>query len=762
MKKYISFLLALLILTLSFSLPVSALENEAMTSNDEEDTWNDSITYTCVYNIETKRVNVSGTLDSTVFADYSDWTLCVYTIPAGKTEEDIISDPNAEPLAEAMVSIKFEFVFNAEKTVDRYSLYAIFLRSPQNELTSTIEAKYPKVESSFEYADNRRYYKGLQKDFSSFSTEIEAGTAILPVDLNSLFSNTSTSLFVFADQKQYFFNGSAIEKLDVAIRSMSVSGTKVYLRFLYEINIAGTNGSSRYALPDLYNSDTLVKIHSVVTFLTERYSGDSFGEISGIILGKGWDDPNVYNYAGTSSIEEYADRCVIYSTVVANASRNIVPSMDIVIPLTADGFAKSRESDGKNNYFKQFVEELLDSFDSSLYAGIQCSFLLDCNQTPLGITNKTLSSDLSLEKNDGRFYAGAHGDFSSYLSSLEYNYRSTPDKYMFVWTPDTDLRGNALAAAYTYSYYALFSDSSVYTFVVDFAGDSANQASRDIAHIMKYIDTYEGTGVANNLTKVFGQNSWDDILGAADMTDTGTKHCYNIEASTNVNEGFKGEFTYFNFSAKSIVDNWYRGAECTELSIEYTDKMEKALRADFNVDGIYGAGELLYVTEYSENIIYTPMLRFKLHVDGADEASLYEVRVIVGNSDNHLESSCIVKSGEQTDVYVDISEYVDSNMIDYIRLSARSVDGSDNKCSLWLYDVSGLSRVYDSDELALLVESERDKIRHSENEEEERQYWIQIALAVGVILIIGTLGIGLFISFKRENTSDGDKEHNDR
>ncbi len=761
MKKYISFLLALLILTLSLSLPVSALENEATTSNDEEKTWNDLITYTCVYNIETKRVNVSGTLDSTVFADYSDWTLCVYAIPAGKTGEDIISDPNAEPLAEAIVSIKFEFVFNAEKTVDRYSLYAIFLRSPQNELISTVEAQYPKVESSFEYADNKRYYKGLQKDFSSFLTEIEAGTAILPVSLNSLFSNTSTSLFVFADQKQYFFNGSEIEKLDVAIRSMSVSGTKVYLRFLYEANVAGANGSSRYALPDLYNSDTLVKIHSVVTFLTERYSGDSLGEISGIILGKGWDEPNVYNYVGTSSAEEYADRCVIYATVVANASRSIMPSMDIVIPLTADGFVKSRENDGKNNYFKQFVEELLDSFDGSLYAGIQCSFLLDCNQAPLGITNQTLSSGVSLEKNDGLFYAGAHRDFSSYLSSLEYNYRSTPDKYMFVWTPDTNLRGNALAAAYTYSYYALFSDSSVYTFVVDFAGDT-NKASRDIAHIMKYIDTYEGAGVTDNLTKLFGKNSWDDILGTVDVANTGTKHCYNTEASKNVSESFKGEFTYFNFSSKSIVDNWYMGAECTGLSIDYTDKMEKALRADFNVDGIYGAGELLYVTEYSENMVYTPTLRFKLRVEGADDGALYEVSVIVGNSENHLESSCIVKSGEQTDVYVDISEYVDSNMMDYIRLSARSVDGSDNKCSLLLYDVSGLSRVYDSDELALLVESERDKIRHSREEEEERQYWSQIALAIGVILMIGALGIGFFISFKRENTSDYDREHSYR
>ncbi len=768
MKKTVCLLLTAIMILTSFSLPIYALDVNSEISDNENGVdaveWEHSIRYTCIYDADSKRVKVSGTLDSAVFADYSDWTLCVYAIPAGRTEEDIMSDPNAKPLAEAMVSIKFEFAFKADETVDRYSLYAIFLKSPQNELILTTEAQYPEVASSFEYADDRRYYKGLQKDFSSFSTEIEAGTAILPVQINSLFSDTSTSLFVFVDQKQYFFNENAIEALDIAIRSMSVSGTKIYLRFLYEANIAGANGSSRYALPDLYNSDMLIKIHSVVTFLAERYSNDTAGEISGIILGKGWDDPNAYNYVGNTSLEEYADKCVIYTTVVANAARSIVPSMDIVVPLTVDGFVKNSEKEGDKNYFKQFVEALLDGFDVSFYAGIKCSFLLDCDETPLGITNQGsgTASGISLENPDGLFYAGAHREFSAYLSSLEYDYRSTPDKYMFVWTPEKDLRGDALATAYAYSYYALLSDSTVYSFVINFSEKRGNENTRDIAHIMKYIDTHEGETVTNNLPKAFGKNSWDEIFASSDVTDTGTKHCYGVEARTDVTESFAGEFMYFDFSASSIVDNWYRGAECTSVKIDYTDSMDKALRADFNIDGIYSEGELLYIAEYSENMIYTPTLRFKLHVDGDDETSLYEVRIIVGNSENHLEASCIVNSGELTDVYVDISRYIASNMVDYIRLSARCVDGSDGTCSLWLYNVAGLSRAHDSEELAMLVSNERDKIRHLGEEEEERQYWGQIALALGVILIIGALGAGLFISFKRENASDGDKGHNDQ
>ncbi|MBP3369405.1 MAG: hypothetical protein J6L85_01520 [Clostridia bacterium] len=750
MKKYISLLLVTVILISAFALPISAAETSGNSSDDNiAAMWEHAIAYTCVYDIETKRVKVSGTLDSEVFADHSDWSLCVYSIAPGSSEKDVVLNPDLQPLAEAMVSIKFEFTFKADKIADRYSRYAIFLKSPKNELVLTAKAQYPDIAATFEYPSSNRYYKGLQKDFSSFSTEVEAGTTILPIQLNTLFSDTSTSLFVFVDQKQYFFEETVIKELDVAMRSMSVTGSRIYLRLLYSVN-----GSESYSLPDMYDAQMLVKTHAVVTYLAERYGDVGSGKLSGIILGKGWDDASSYNYAGAISTDEYVDKCVAYTAVVANASRTVDPSLDIVIPLTASGFAKNNESAEKNT-FKQFVESLLYNLDISFYSGINCSFLLDCTETPKGING--IGKDAGVVDTAESFYAGAHKAFSDYLVSLEYDYQSTPNKYMFVWTPNKNLSGNELAAAYAYSYYALSTDSTVYAFVVDFSKNGGNQSFRDMAHVMKYIDTNEGGDVAKNLPKIFGQSTWKDIFGTADITNTGVKHCYSVEALVNSTESFMGEFTYFDFTSSSIVDGWHTGAECTGVKIDYTGEMDKALRADFVTDGAYGMGELLYVAEYSENMIYTPTLRFKLGVTGQNDDALYEIKITVGNSDNRLESSCIVKAGEVNDVFVDISKYIPNNMVDYIRISARPVDGGEGTCSLWLYSLCGLSRVHEAEELEALVLNEREKIRHMGDDEEERQYWGQIALAFGVILIIGALGAGLFISFRRENSSDEEK-----
>lgn len=769
MKKHICLLLISAMLFLNFSLPVYAVDSEEDiedTTNIKEDIFNKALTYTCVYDTDSKRVKVSGTMNNDIFADYSDWMLCVYSIPAGKSEYDVIESPDAVSLAEAMVSIKFEFTFRTDSVTDRYSRYALFLRSPDDEFILTTEAQYPEVSATYEFSSDKHHYKGLQREFSSFSTEVDAGTSVVPVDINLLFSDTSTSTFFFVDEKQYFFNDGEVEKLDIAVRSMSASGSKIYLRLLYPQDTAdreGTNSASaKYLLPDLYDQTNIVKIHALASFLAQRYNGGSFGEIDGMILGKGWDTPDIYNYSNSSSLEEYADKCGIYTVVVANAARTLNADLDIVIPLTADGFVKDCGVEEENNYCKSFVEELLRNFDNRFYAGINCSFLIDVTETPMNITELGSKDtvDLSFENPDGLFYAGAHQNFSEYILTLRNEYRSAPNGYMFIWSPETSLRGNSLTAAYIYSYYALLMDSSVSAFVVDLSGEDANPNSQDILHIMKYVDTYEGLTLTNSLLAIFGKESWADVFGVSEVPSTVQKHCYSA-ARVEDKSMFMGEFTYFDFSQSSIIENWYQGSRCMSVKVDYTDAMKKVLRADFDTSGIYNAGELLYISEYSENMIHTPYLKLRFHINGASDSALYEIKLVVGNGENSIESACIAKSKEVTEMFTDISKYVEMNMVDYIRISVRCIDGTDGAYSLCLYDLCGLSATYDSDELDTLISSERDKIRHQENEEEDIQHWAQIAIAIGVILIMGAIGAGLFISFRRDDTRGENKDFED-
>ncbi len=779
MKRYICIILLLTVLLSAFSLPVAA-ENETIDgaviseSTDitigaedkigeaiDEERLVDIASFNCTYDVDKKRIKLSGTLESKVFADRSDSTIAVYAVPPGASEYDVVADKDSKCLAEAPVSIKFEFSFKASRIIDRYSRYAVFLRSPDGEYTLTTEAQYPEVASDFEASNNKKYYKGLASEYSSVSTDIQAGSAIIPLYWDSIFSDSSSSsLFMAADTEQFFFNKATIDKLDIAIRSMSLSGTKIYLRILKrpqgDAELAGEFGA-QYLMPDVYDSNTVAKIHAAITFLTERYNGE-VGSISGFIIGKGWDVPDKYNYCTVDSFEEYIDRCAAYAVIVANAARTVEPSMDIAIPLTGEGFSEKSE-DGEDNRFKTTVESLLAYFDNSIYGGINCSFLMDTSETPLGITNGSLEDGINVNRpnSEGLFYAGAQTEFSEYLSDIDEKYRSCPKKYIFVWSPTKSISGNALAAAYAYSYYILLADSTVSFFAVDLTERS--ERLDDISYIMKYIDTPEGLKVTQNLTTFFGRSSWSEIVSASVIAAYGVRYIYDSPAEINSGKAFAGDFAYFDFRDTNLIERWYEGAGCTNLKIDYRDNSEKSLRADLALDGTYRSSEILYIYSYPENMIYTPYMRLRFHISDSAEDSLYEVKFVFGSGDSRAEASAVVSGNEETEALIDISQYAVKHMIESIRVSVRSLDGSSSECSLWIYDIYGCSNDYTSEQLDDLIFLERDKIRQHEEESDDRALFGRVAIALAIVIVTGAIGFGLFASFRREDKraeSDGD------
>ena len=752
MKRYICLFVVMTILFAVLSLPISAQNDIISNSESGKDTTvvTDSLSFRLLYDAESKRVRISGTLGGDVFENYRDWKIVAYAVPPGQTEEQVVVDTEVKPLAEVTASINVEFSFKVDSVVDLYSRYAIFLRSPDGEFILTTEAQYPEVASTYKADGDRASYKGISTEIGSISSELSAGTAIIPVYWDKLFSDTSSILFFLAEGKQYFFNKSAIDELDVAIRSMSVSGSKVYLRLLKTPD--STEIGSEYVMPDVYDRETIAKMHAAISFLTERYQSEKDGRISGMILGKGWDQPNKYNYANDVRFDEYVDRCGIYTVIVANAARSIDPSVDIVVPLTADGFTSKKDG---GEYFKSFVEQLLSYFDDSFYAGLNCSFILDVAATPLGITNDNASEGVDLKYVDpeGRISAGAQQSFSSYLYRLDEKYVSCPNKYIFSWSPERQLRGNALAAAYAYSYYALLSDKHISCFVLDSAGRGANQHIGDLFHVMKHIDTKDTLSVTKSLAGFFGVSDFSEIFRASVIAECGVKQYYTADPMQSVPGASRGSFFYFDFSQSSLIENWYAGAGCRNIKIDYREDAKKSLLADLVLSGSTKSSELLYIYDYPENMIYTPKLQMRFHVSDTSESSLYEVRFTLENSLGRYESSAIVEGDTPTDISLEISRFVKANETSSIRVSVRNLDGSASECSFWLYDVRGHSDVYSSSQLRDLIIKERDKIRNPDETRADDQLLANLAMAVAIIVAAGLLGMGAFVAFRHDDRS---------
>ena len=313
MKKTVAFILMLITVFYSFSFFAFADESAigdktALNDSNKDLTQNildkDILSFSCHYLSDTKTVNVKGTMNYDAFAEHGDSTLVIYAIPSGKSESDVINDENAKPIAEAPVSITFAFAFKVSSIVDRYSRYAIFLRSENGEYILATEAQYPEAASEIVFTNDKSAFKGLVGNYSSNISNVNSDITILPVYLDDMITAESSALIYTVDGKQIFFNESYIKELDSQIRSLSPFGTKVYLRFLLrsgEIIESYSSNNGVYALPNVFDEEIIFSLHSITDFLVKRYSGGLNGEISGIVLGKSWDQPDKYNYLSNVS-----------------------------------------------------------------------------------------------------------------------------------------------------------------------------------------------------------------------------------------------------------------------------------------------------------------------------------------------------------------------------------------------------------------------------------------------------------------------------
>ena len=102
--------------------------------------------------------------------------------------------------------------------------------------------------------------------------------------------------------------------------------------------------------------------------------------------------------------------------------------------------------------------------------------MMETSEVPFNITNENISLgvDTSYRNTESDFCAGYQNEFSSFIEALDSEYSGKLTNYIFLWAPPATLSGNALATAYSYSYYILLGDNRVSSFVVDFNENNAN------------------------------------------------------------------------------------------------------------------------------------------------------------------------------------------------------------------------------------------------------------------------------------------------
>ncbi len=722
-------------------------ETDLLNKADENfDNIESILSFSCDYDSKTEKINISGTMHHDAFASHRDSTIAIYSIPPGKSVMDIVNDEDYAPITETGISVNFGFSFAATSFMDRCSKYAVFLRSPSGELTLGASARYAEIYSEYSGENSKKYFKGISNANAADAANIDAATTIIPVYLDSIITNNSNGYIYQTEKGQLFFDKAYIDEIDTKVNSAYISGSKVYLQFLFR----KSNALNEYIMPNVYDEKILMELYAIADFIVTRYNGKNVGNIFGIILGKSWDSPLIYNYSGDISLDEYAEMCGSYAVFISNFTRNINPAIDIVLPFSGKDF----DNDNSKNIYnsKSLISKVLEFFDDSLLSGFKCSFLIETDRTPFNITNNNIEGgvDIKTKPEHTDFSIGNHKKAIGYLNNLSHTYNSAPKTTIILWTPDKNLSGNALDAAYAFSYYALLNEPNISAFAVE---QTADNNIEDIIYTMKYIDTANTFEITKHLLEYFGVLSWQKLDGIEKITADTVKLIYKVKPNNSLPIGnHKGSFSYFNFSEMLLADRWYRGIGCNTLKLDYSHSDNKALKAVMSSNA--SVGELIYDYEYYENMAYTPYIEFDFEIEETFNAedsmkkALYEVTVLFENEQSRYESSFFVYGSTKTSIVLDMSEHSLFGNVESIRMIVSPVDSTNKEFTLWLNEITGYSDEYTSDELENLISIDRDKM----NTQSGETSWIsfeRIVLIISIIVIATALGIGTLIWLRR-------------
>lgn len=776
--RMISFLLLLIIVFSTFSFLVYAeeinesheSEKESLESFEAETSGASSeieaeniLSFSCHYDPQAKTVNLKGTMNYEAFAIHGSSTLLIYSIPYGKTENDVINDKSFTPIAESPVSITFSFSFNVSTIVERHSRYAIFLRSEDGEYILTSESQYPEVDEDFSVIDSKKAFKGLSGNYTSNISSSNSQMTVIPIYLDSIFTEDSNGYLYQADDLQILLSKSYIDELDAQIRSLSLFGTDVYLKFLLrsgEVLSATMSEGAEYALPNVFDDKTVLAIHAITDFLASRYSGGDPGKISGVVLGKTWDNPSRYNAYGGASFEEYVMLCGHYTAIVSNALRDVNPNLNVIIPVDGNGFFVEQEDGATTSNrlsAKALLSALMAYFDESTYSGLKCMLLVETDETPLDITASDLSQGINLDKelDANKFYIGKQGAISEFVNELSSKYKSASKYYSISWSPKKELRGNTLCVAYAYAFYELWTDPNVVSFNVEFSQRLENRDNlNDLIFILKNIDSDNSSNATKNVLAFFGKQSWNEVFEGKSISLSSSKTRYTADTLTEMPDNIKGEFYYFDFSKLFLPDGWLGGVGCSDLKIEHLSTGEKVLKSNLFV-GNKDFCDLIYTYEYSENISYTPYVRFNLEIVSDQTSPLYEIRFLFNAENATFESHSVVKGNELQEIILDMTGVKDFSALKGVRISVRCLDDTVDNCSLSIHNIVGYSTEYDDDQLRDLIEEERDK--KNEDSNSEMNLWVRIVVVAVVILLSALVGF-IFILILKKNSRARRKE----
>lgn len=773
MKRIVAFLLCFMTVLMCCMPILSATES------DRENTAypqlrEHSMMYSCSYDPENAKVIVSGTVNHDVMITHSNFMIQLYRILPGETVETVMESQDEDPLASTAIAIKFQFSVSASRVEERFSRYAIVLVSPDGEKTLAAEPQYIGVDANDTYEAESRFssFKGVLSEKTSIAGSLGFGTVVIPIYMDQAISKVSHGYLHLVGDTYHYFDQTYIDRLDAQIRTYSASGTRVYLQLLLhasESEMAMSDGIDRgsvYAMPNIFSENVLSLVCALSEFLALRYDQYQNGTMEGIIVGKQIDRQSMNDHGGLS-LQGYAEQYAFYVAVVANSVRIHQPDLDIVIPLgNANVYTEKTVAIASGDcHPAELLESVLAILEERISVAMPCNVLIESSAVPFGISNQGIQEgviDTNAVMQDV-IYTETLQYFLEYMKNLRERYQAAPQHVMYVWTIPNNLSGKALECAYAYSYYRLLQDTEVSSFVISFEESEQTDNPHSMIEIKKtlqYINTDQSFEVTKGLLSYFKVDSWSRLIPDFEWKAPTYKSVYRSSVLQEPKRAWKGSFSYMSFESGDTTD-WFAGSACKKINSFYGINGKRALSATMQKTQSDFYSEVICLYQYSENFVYTPMMKFTVAMTDTvgTSDSLYEVILTIGDEMSSLTSEHLVSGNSLTDLWVDMEKYSETHLAKYIKISVRMLHGEAEEYAFCLYDITGMSEEYSSEELLTLITAERMRIRNEAlPDHQDDQNSDLILMVFGILLTITIVGVGLYMGIYRTQAKKSEKD----
>ena len=754
MKRTVAIFLTV-IMTFFYILPMNVYADE--TEKLEVEKASNVVTYSCEYNSKMSVIKINGTMSHDAMIKYKGYSLVIYRLSFGQTIEEVINDPAQKPIASSDMSLKFQFSFEIDSLIEKYSKYAVLLRAPDGSLILTDNPQHVTVDEEQSSVKRKDYnFKGVLCEYGNYGFNTVPGTVIIPIMLDEPVSNIPKGYLYQNHFSQYYFNADYIDALDAKINSANAFGGRVYLQFLLPSSVAeggfeGCDTSAEYLLPCVYSDDMLSYLDALTSFIAERYNGKQNGVISGIIVGKQIDVYEKYNNCGTVEFDRYAEYYFDYLSVVSIASHSYNSAIDIVVPFSSQNSYTKAKNEPQGFAPSDLLEAIADRCD--LYRTDDFNFitLLENESTPVLVDQ---GGNVIINAESTVIGADNIQIYEDYLKKNSSKYSHMPERYMYVWSVEPTLMGNELAISYAYMYYKLCgTQNTMDSFTVSFEN---NCNFTDIKNIIRHIDDKETVNYTKTALSYFGISDWTKLIPDFNV-DYVISHAYSFsEAIDDAETEYKGEHSYIEISDISTLANWKRGNFCEKMYISQHNVLGYVIKADFpSADASDVHGEIYYRYDKSESFLFTPFLTFTLMAENSSNPNaVYEVGVsLISDNNNCIETKYSLRANELTQFCLNIGTFTINNKIKSIKITARELLGNDDDFSLLVKSVVGKSQEYTTREIESKIFEERiNAMTQNDSQSKEEQDTMNYGIILAVILAVLGIGFGVLVSFRKDSS----------